>query len=112
MALEPRAGRLVDDAFATREAGVFSFIPWADGEALAFRCPICGRYRSISLNQGNWTWNGNREAPTCEPSIKAIRSGTYAQCGFHGYITDGVWTFCDDTACDPGPVLPADDEEP
>lgn len=76
---------------------------------MLFACPRCGRVRGIAFDVpdhakkdgAKWTWNGSYEAPTCTPSIRAIKHGKYPDCGFHGYITDGVWSFCDDTNCDP-----------
>jgi hypothetical protein len=35
-----------------------------------------------------WSWDGNREHPTLKPSIRDLSS-----CRFHGFLTQGTWTF-------------------
>lgn len=43
-----------------------------------------------------WTWNGDREKPTLNPSILATKP---PGCGWHGYLTDGVFTPTSDSCC-------------
>lgn len=72
---------------------------------LTFVCPGgCGRRgfchvenpERDNTGQAAWSWNGDRERPTLRPSILSkIPLG----CGWHGYLTDGVFTPCDDSAC-------------
>lgn len=84
---------------------------WFSTYGLLFACPRCGRVNGIAFDLPDhaqkagpkWTWNGDFEKPTCTPSIRAVKHGERPQCGFHGYITDGAWSFCDDTNCDPRP---------
>jgi uncharacterized protein DUF6527 len=63
--------------------------------AMNFVCPCgCGKTHSATLHlegaDGNgWMWNGNREKPTLTPSI-----GCRTPCGWHGYLTDGVFRAC------------------
>ena len=67
-----------------------------ESAGLHFVCPCgCGVVAGIAfLNPPGqagpkWTWNGNREKPTCTPSILKL-SG----CRWHGYLTDGVFRSC------------------
>ena len=68
---------------------------------IAFRCPCgCGGFfnlpihtaqQRISDNIGcSWEWNGHLRLPTLHPSIRNL------QCKFHGFLTDGVWSACED----------------
>lgn len=50
-----------------------------------------------------WSWNGERQRPTLRPSI--LRPLPMA-CGWHGYLTDGVFTPCDDSRCPGVPPTP------
>jgi len=48
------------------------------GNTLSFRCPGCKLFHSVSVNTaGGWTFNGDLENPTLNPSILA-RVGHYA----------------------------------
>lgn len=38
-----------------------------------------------------WKWDGNRDAPTLEPSINCVASEKYAGCGWHGHLKGGVF---------------------
>ena len=62
-----------------------------DGEVkgFAFVCPCgCGLESWLPVNVGHgWSWDGNEERPTLEPSIKN-------PCGYHGYLKDGYFTPC------------------
>lgn len=64
-------------------------------------CPCgCGSHMNLPVYlsgqekpaQVAWVWNGNVEKPTLSPSIHDL-SG----CKFHGFITDGIWTFTGDS---------------
>jgi hypothetical protein len=63
--------------------------------ALNFICPCgCKLFYSLPLNQPSgctWQWDGNREEPTVTPSIKN------GNCGYHGFLTKGEWSFCSDS---------------
>lgn len=39
-----------------------------------------------------WLWNGNKECPTTTPSIR-----DKGCCKYHGYLTNGEFTFCSDS---------------
>lgn len=55
---------------------------------IMFRCPGCNRLGSISfVPPCKWEWDGNREKPTCTPSILHDKD----KCGWHGFLTKGVF---------------------
>lgn len=74
---------------------------------LIWICPGgCGRESCITFrgrcdghDRPSWEWNGDLDKPTLSPSILS-RNGP---CGWHGYLVDGVWKPCPDSAC-PGPA--------
>ena len=92
----------VDDVFEAMKAGqrgAFKFHADrhsdAEGEesaigGLRFVCPGCGKLGGLNFGPQGWTWDGNREAPTCTPSILH----DVATCGWHGYLTAGEFTEC------------------
>ena len=45
---------------------------------LAFWCPGCNEYHTVNIGPGSpsWTFNGDYDAPTFEPSV-LVRSGHY-----------------------------------
>jgi len=58
---------------------------------LIFICPCgCSTVHSIDVQppkrQNTWTWNGDVEKPTVMPSIQCN-----TPCGWHGYLTNGVF---------------------
>lgn len=98
----PVRATLADDLFdgAGRQPGAFRF--WVYGNepegappaGLSFRCPCgCGSVFGIAWRRsdgkpGGWTWDGNRDAPTCDPSILGHGSdGPH----WHGYLRAGLW---------------------
>lgn len=71
------------------------------GTHILLICPCgCGGFMNLKLVREEtpnrphptWLWNGDRDLPTLTPSIRDL-SG----CKFHGFLTDGVWTFCEDS---------------
>lgn len=72
---------------------------------LEFACPRGnGRCGAIRIGNGfkpegdkTWQWNGNAECPTLTPSINCLAhdpndpSKKYAGCGWHAYLTNGVF---------------------
>jgi len=70
---------------------------------LTWLCPGgCGaestivfRGRCDGHNRPSWEWNGSLDKPTLTPSILSLG------CRWHGYLTDGVWKPCPDSACRP-----------
>ena len=102
MNLDRMKAVFVDDVFAAYKAGqrgAFKFYAEAhDGaegadaatRGLRFVCPGCGELGGINFSAGGWTWDGNREAPTCTPSILHDDG----RCGWHGYLTAGEFRPC------------------
>jgi len=57
-----------------------------------FSCPCgCGHLGGVNLRPGGWTWNGDKEKPTVQPSIYFNQGG---EGEWHGYLTDGEWRVC------------------
>lgn len=100
---EPVKAALVDDLFASPAPGQFKFWVFGDEPAdaspagLNFRCPCgCEQVHGIAFRRrdgdgrsGTWTWDGNREAPTCAPSIQSY-DGDGAK-HWHGFLRAGQW---------------------
>lgn len=65
-------------------------------------CPGCKEYHSVCVDPGGWTWNGNEESPTINPSIKV--SGYREEYGpgertlCHSFVRDGKIQFLNDSA--------------
>lgn len=76
--------------------GEYTFV--ANESVLLFICPCgCGSFTRLPVapppkRDGAWMWDGNVEKPTIQPSIRQL-SG----CKFHGFLTEGIWTFCEDS---------------
>jgi hypothetical protein len=80
------------------------------GQRLVFRCPGCDIWHIVSVDSPdspNWSWNGNVEQPTFQPSI-LVRTGRAVHPGFvreegdppeicHSYVTDGRIQFLPDS---------------
>jgi len=72
--------------------GEFCFSDDEPPTMLTFCCPCgCGDVGGIGL-PGNkhgpeWTWNGDKEKPTCTPSVRFIGG-----CKWHGFLTNGIWS--------------------
>ena len=66
-----------------------------DDKSLVFICPCgCSRVWSVPIGTGpkqpnQWEWNGDRLLPTLKPSILVI-----GECGWHGFLTNGIFTRC------------------
>lgn len=67
------------------------------GTRILCECPCgCGAHMNLPLYRTEsakpepvaWIWDGNRETPTLQPSIRDMMG-----CRFHGHLTKGVWTF-------------------
>lgn len=73
-------------------AGAF-FIP-DDEKHFYMLCPCgCSQLSVLPIDGSRgWRWDGNRDKPTINPSIRQM-SG----CKYHGFIQAGVWTFCSDS---------------
>lgn len=73
-----------------------------DAKNIHFNCPCgCCQYSALPLYHEAetkpvgvtaWKWDGNLEVPTLDPSIRQMQG-----CKFHGFLKQGVWTFCGDS---------------
>lgn len=68
-----------------------------------FECPGCGNLHPIYIDQSNvvngvvnqWSYNGNPDAPTINPSLDVCRDTPERRC--HSWIRDGKITFLTDS---------------
>lgn len=90
-------GTLVDDVLVSDIPGAYRVTE----RRLQCNCPCgCGSFMNLPIHSDgqekaqtpSWSWNGNLEKPTLQPSIRDVGS-----CYFHGYLTGGVWLFCSDS---------------
>lgn len=98
--MEPVQARQIDNIFDDGLApGVFTFeVGSTPYSTIIYICP-CGCDQLVSLPVATgpkqdrfWFWDGNKESPTLQPSIRRLDG-----CKFHGYLTGGMWTFCSDS---------------
>lgn len=97
MAREPVPATAITDFFENEERVAGAFEVNENGTRVVYVCPCgCGQDCSLPIAAVKvdraWEWNQNRKSPTLKPSIKQL-SG----CKFHGFLTDGMWTFCEDS---------------
>lgn len=98
---KPVMAVLVEDLYTNKQPGQFQFWEYTEASGkrnttagLHFWCPCgCGSLHGIAFENGGhakWTWDGNREAPDCNPSILE-----YEQDGktphWHGYLRHGYF---------------------
>lgn len=88
--LAPGAAWFVDARSSEEVNGkvVEKIIPNA---VLRFSCPCgCGAVAALPIDktfdQRAWSWNGNKDLPSTQPSIQML-----TPCRWHGYLTDGVF---------------------
>jgi hypothetical protein len=69
-------------------------------KGLIFYCPGCKMYHSVTIaparndNGASWTWNGDMDKPTFNPSVGTFM-GTEQQC--HLFVRNGQIQFLDDS---------------
>lgn len=81
-------------------AGHFEFCQ--GDKSLLFGCPCgCGDLRAIDLapydQQPRWKWDGNRDAPTCTPSVLIHQMNDAGEAigeHWHGFLTAGEFRSC------------------
>lgn len=64
---------------------------------LIFWCPGCERvhpFTVVSARRAPWTWNGDHERPTCEPSLLVEPNRPQDRC--HLFLRNGVIEFLSD----------------
>lgn len=91
----------VDGIENMKELGDFE---WA-GDSLLFVCLCgCGHTAGIVVSGPNaWGWNGDRDKPTCTPSILVKGDdpdkeyvADYVPCkGWHGHLVQGIFKTCE-----------------
>lgn len=69
----------------------------------AFNCPGCGYWHGVHVAETNhlgarWTFNGDPEKPTFEPSVLMREQPTGITC--HLFVRDGMAQFCEDSTHD------------
>jgi hypothetical protein len=73
------------------------------GDYIHIWCPGCEGYHTPRVRHGNypdgditglWTWNGNEDSPTINPSILVNASEPNMRC--HSFVRDGKIQFLDD----------------
>jgi hypothetical protein len=85
--------RLVTDIRAQdSQPGDIELRKYPDGKVAgyAYRCLGCGKEDWLPVDDGThgWTLSGQTDTPTLRPSI------LHLPCGWHGYLTDGVFSLC------------------
>lgn len=65
-------------------------LPGGNVAGYAYRCPGCGQEDWLNVDDGTngWALSGAIDAPTLRPSI------LHWPCGWHGYLTAGVFEPC------------------
>lgn len=94
--------RRVDDIDAAGNVpGAFEY--YAEGDravaGMVYICPCgCGSHGDLPFRPAtpahpSWQWDGNREAPTLDPSVHDIyRKDGQIKTHWHGWLRKGVWT--------------------
>ena len=90
----------IDTLFEMSDQAPGAFLIMLDH--MNFVCPCgCGalvslplRIPSDTVTHPSWEWNQDTVKPTLQPSIRRVEG-----CLYHGYLTDGIWTFCSDSGC-------------
>jgi len=85
-----------EDQYRNKQLGLVCFRD-IEGvtQGMAFTCPECGQEGWIPftiegvVSNHKWDWNASKEKPTLKPSL--LSTGC---CGWHGYLTDGVFNKC------------------
>lgn len=70
-----------------------------DPSYLWFECPGCGHLHGIHVGQGEgvrWTWDGNIEAPTFNPSVSVKWKEFEIEKHCHSFIRAGNFEFLGD----------------
>lgn len=62
-------------------------------------CPACqcghAFYNNQAMTSAKWTFNGNLENPTFQPSMLIYKTDKHERC--HSYVTDGKIKFLNDS---------------
>lgn len=88
------------EAACAHGAGAFYFVEKGERLYLGMMLPGEDDPRELPIKQGekidrHWQWDGNREAPTLEPSIQAWHAGgDKLEEHWHGYLKAGRFESC------------------
>ena len=72
--------------YVTKKSAEGSYQCW-------FWCPGCGHSHAFTMP--HWTWNGDENKPSFQPSLMCNKGRRSLQC--HSVVTDGVINFCSDS---------------
>lgn len=67
---------------------------WCPGCDSAKGIPVPAEDGSLPPDGPHWSFDGNLEAPTLNPSILQYESGSVPRC--HSYVVNGQWQFLSD----------------
>jgi len=86
----------LDELRAPAAPGAIEYRRRLDGSlgGIAFICPCgCGSESYLPMrgfgHPQEWSWDGNRDAPTLTPSVQQVGG-----CGWHGWLRAGEWVTC------------------
>jgi hypothetical protein len=68
----------------------------ATGDRLLLFRPGCKSAHQVSIAQGGWTWNGDYQHPTIQPSILLRDADESGETRCHSFVTDGKIQFLSD----------------
>lgn len=77
--------------------GEYSFYQSKDRPiaGMNYVCPCdCGATGALDFRphqSPSWNWDGNKESPTLTPSVFRNSDKFPGVCGWHGFLTNGVW---------------------
>jgi len=83
----------LDHGSASNAPGSFKYYRQKDRDVagMIYVCPCgCGRIGAIPIRPAespSWAWDGNRDAPTLNPSVHDVGH-------WHGWLRNGVWESC------------------
>lgn len=77
---------------------VVKVLPEGQGDVLWLWCPGCDDAHTVEVRPGGWTWDGDTEAPTIDPSIRSQKYTGDAARRCHAFLRQGRWEFLAD--CD------------
>jgi len=84
---------------------IMAVLTWLNESVLAFHCPGCECMHGLHINKPNydngaqWTWNGNYDKPTFNPSVHVwYERGGVRTTSCHCWVRDGMIEFLGDSS--------------
>lgn len=83
-----------------RKPGQYNFYSAKDRDiaGMFYVCPCgCGAASTLDFRphpSPSWNWNGDKDNPTLTPSVFRNKEIFPGVCGWHGFLTKGVWISC------------------